>query len=101
MIKKPMSTLKNKSLSLNLSQFLISIQKQPFADVLQDRCSQKFCKTHRKTPVPDFLFCRSEACNPIKKEFLTQVFSCEFCEIFKNTFFTEHLLTTAFLIGQA
>ena len=27
-----------------------------------------------------------EACNFIKKETLTQVFSCEFCEIFKNTF---------------
>ena len=26
---------------------------------------------------------------------LTQVFSCEFCEIPKNTFFTEHLWTTA------
>ena len=26
---------------------------------------------------------------------LAQVFSCEFCEIFKNTFFTEHLLATA------
>ena len=24
-----------------------------------------------------------------------EVFSCEFCEIFKNTFFTEHLRTTA------
>ena len=31
----------------------------------------------------------------IKKETLVQVFSCEFCEIFKNTFFTEHLRTTA------
>ena len=30
-----------------------------------------------------------------KKETLTQLFSCEFCEIFKNTFFTEQLLTTA------
>ena len=28
----------------------------------------------------------------IKKETLAQVFSCEFCEISKNTFFTEHLL---------
>ena len=26
-----------------------------------------------------------------KKETLAQVFSCEFCEISKNTFFTEHL----------
>ena len=32
-----------------------------------------------------------EACNFIKKETLAQVFSCEFCEIFKNTIFIEHL----------
>ena len=31
----------------------------------------------------------------IKKEALAQVFSCEFCEIFKNTFFTEHFRETA------
>ena len=30
----------------------------------------------------------------IKKETLAHVFSCEFCEISKNTFFTEHLGTT-------
>ena len=30
-----------------------------------------------------------------KKETPAQVFSCECCEIFKNTFFTEHLLETA------
>ena len=29
------------------------------------------------------------------KETPTQVFSCELCEIFKNTFFMEHLQTTA------
>ena len=45
---------------------------------------------YRKTPVP-------EACNFIKKESLTQVFSFEFCEISKNTFFTEHLGTTTSL----
>ena len=38
---------------------------------------------------------QSAACNFIKKETLTQVFSCEFCEISKNTFFTEHLRKTA------
>ena len=37
----------------------------------------------------------SEACNFIKEEKLAQVFSCEFCEISKNIFFTEHLWTTA------
>ena len=36
-----------------------------------------------------------EACNFIKKETLAQVFSCEFCEISKNTFFTEHLWAAA------
>ena len=36
----------------------------------------------------------SEACNFIKKETLAQVFSCEFCEISRNTFFTEHLWAT-------
>ena len=33
-------------------------------------------------------YCRHETCNFIKKETLAQVF---FCEIFKNTFFTEYL----------
>ena len=36
-----------------------------------------------------------EACNFIKKEPLAQGFSCEFCEIFENTFFIEHPRTTA------
>ena len=31
------------------------------------------------------------ASNFIKEESLAKVFSCEFCEISKNTFFTEHL----------
>ena len=33
--------------------------------------------------------------NFIKKETLAQMFSCEFCEIFKNICFTENLWTTA------
>ena len=36
----------------------------------------------------------TEACNFIKKETLAQVCSYEFCEISKNTFFTEQLWTT-------
>ena len=35
------------------------------------------------------------ACNFIRKETLAQVFSCEFCENSKNTFFIEYLWTTA------
>ena len=35
------------------------------------------------------------ACNFVKKETLAQVLFCEFCEISKNNFFTEHLWATA------
>ena len=38
---------------------------------------------------------QAAACNFIKKETLEQVFSFEFSKISKNTFFTEHLWTTA------
>ena len=36
-----------------------------------------------------------EVCNIIKTETLGQVFSCEFCEIFKNTFFYRTSLVAA------
>ena len=54
----------------------------------EKKCSQKFCKIHRKAPVLE-----PQTCNFIKKE--THVFSCEFCEIYKINFFTEHLLAAA------
>ena len=38
--------------------------------------------------------------NFIKKETLAQMFSCQFCEISKNTFFTEHLWTTASVVTR-
>ena len=38
---------------------------------------------------------RLKACNFIKNEALERVFSCEFSETSKKTFFTEHLWTTA------
>ena len=57
------------------SQTNLHRQKQSFADV-QNRCSLKFCKFHRKTTVFKTLF-----------ETPTEVFSCEICKNFKNTFF--------------
>ena len=39
--------------------------------------------------------CRFAGCSFIKKETPIQVLSCEFCEILKNTFFTEDIQTTA------
>ena len=58
------------------------VQKQPSEVFCNKRCSQKFRKI-------------SEACNFIKKQTLAQTFSFEFCKIFKNAFFTEHLWAIA------
>ena len=58
----------------------IIFQKQLPKVFCKKKCSQKFRKIHWKTPVP---------------EFKLQVFSSEFCEFSKNTFFTEHLRATA------
>ena len=41
------------------------------------------------------LLAEAGACNFINKKTLLQVFSSEFTEISKNTFFTEHLWATA------
>ena len=63
------------------------------------RCSKKFRNVHRKTPVLETLFIKVTgltACILIKKETPTQVFSCEYCKIFKNSFFVEHLLIILF-----
>ena len=50
---------------------------------------------HSNTCAKAFYFRKlPEVCNFIKRETLAHVFSCEFCEIFKNTFFTEQLQVT-------
>ena len=63
------------------------MQKQLFSGVLQGRCLEKILKFHKETPVLESLFSKVSR----NKETPAQVFSCEFCEAFKNTFFTEHL----------
>ena len=40
------------------------------------------------------------ACNFIREETWTQVFSCGFYKSFKNNYFVEHLGTTTFLYQQ-
>ena len=63
------------------NHFLKTVQKQPYAEVLQHGCSSRFCTS--KTPVLESLF------KKVEEETPTQVFSCEHCEIFKNSFFIE------------
>ena len=52
------------------------------------KVSLKFRKIHRKTPVPESLLIKLQK-PATKKEALTQVFlfSCEFCEISKDTIY--------------
>ena len=60
-------------------------------NVFLERCSQN---SQEKTCVRDSILIKlhSSGC---KKKTLAQVFSCEFGKISTNTFFTEHLRTTA------
>ena len=71
------------------------LQKQP-PEVFQIKKDvlKNFAKFTGKYLCQSHFFSKLQACNFIKKEILAQVFSCEFCEMFKNTFFTEHLRTT-------
>ena len=52
--------------------------------------SSKIRKIHKKTPVIESLCNKSFRIKKIQK-IPAQVYSCEFWETFKNTFFTEHL----------
>ena len=69
------------------------IHKQLLEVFYKKRCSYKFRKIHRKH------LCQTKGqaltWNFLKKETLTREFFCKFCEIFENTFFTEHLWMTA------
>ena len=64
-------------------------------------CKKEFFKIPQNSQentcvrVSFLISCRPETYNFIKKETLAQVFSCEFCEIFKSIFFTEHLRMNA------
>ena len=65
------------------------------------RCSVKkvvfrnFAKFTGKHLCQSIFFNKVEAWNFIKKETLAQMFSCEFCEISKNTFFHRTPLVAA------
>ena len=75
-------------------QYHINIQKQLLEVCYRKRWSQKIRKLHRKTSVSESLFNKLAglACNFIKKDALALVFSGEFCEFSKNSFFTTECL---------
>ena len=73
--------------------------KQPFTDVLQNRCSWKFRNIRRKEPGLKPRFDKVsglKACVFIWKETPTLVFFSEYCKIFKNSVFIEDLFILPF-----
>ena len=71
-------------------------QKQPSEVFYKKWCSSKFGKCHRKTPVLEYFLMKFQAwrSTTLLKETPTQLFSCEICDILKNTY-SEELLQTA------
>ena len=64
----------------------------------KNRCLSNIYGSFRNivTPVVESLFkARFKPCNFIKRATPTQVLSCEYCEIFRNTYFEKDLQTAA------
>ena len=56
--------------------YIKGVQKQLFADVLQNRCSSTFCQIHRKVPILESLFNK-----------VAHVVPYDLCGILKSTYF--------------
>ena len=89
-------TFKTTNFRNTLTEQFLPVFQHAEAVVSVQRCSVKKVSVEisqnsqeNTCSVPESLFwqsCRPKACNFIKKETPAQVFSCEFCEISKNTF---------------
>ena len=73
----------------------LTIQKQPSEVFFKKGVLKTFAKFAGKQLYQSLYFNKFTGYNFTKKEALTRFFSGEFREIFKSTFFTEHLRTTA------
>ena len=69
---------------------ILNKQKQPFSSVLQNSSSEKFHEIQMKTPVAERFLITLQDIDIIKIRTLAQAFSCQFNEIFQNSFFSEH-----------
>ena len=73
-------------------QDISNCQKQPSKFSIKKGVLKRFAKSTGKHLCQSLFFNKVAGLRPstlLKKEALAQVFSCEFCKIFKNTFFTE------------
>ena len=73
----------------------LPLQKQPPEVFYEKGVLKNFAKFTWKHLSQSLFLIKLQACNFIKKDTLSQVFSCEFSVIFKNIFFTEYLRATA------
>ena len=88
LFKSKVTFAKLKSEECSLQNSFQKMQKQPFANFLQNRSSYKFPNIHKEI----FVTVRGQkTCNFNKKETPVQVFSSEYHKIFKNNFFIEQL----------
>ena len=71
------------------------MQKQPSKRFFKESVMRNFAELTRKYLCRNLFFDKVKTFNFIKNEFLAQVFSCEFCEICKNTFFAGQDQATA------
>ena len=78
------------------------VQKQSFADDLQNRCSYRFRKFYRKAAVLEFLFNKNaDASLPtlLNRDSNTAVF-CEICKTFKNILFRTPPVATSVCLRE-
>ena len=86
-----------------LFQTVLSFQplttlKQSFTDIFLNRCSWKFRISHKKYLCWSLFLIKLQI-SFYSKETPTQFLSCEYCDIFKNSFFKEHLATASDYFG--
>ena len=69
--------------------FYYYFQKQPYADILQNRCCKKFCNIYRKTSVLEFLFNKVAGLSTSSQKRLQHRWlqQSENCDIFTNRFY--------------
>ena len=86
----------------NFSKFTDKLKKQSLGSALSKDVLRNFAKFTGKHLCQSLYFNKvaGQVCNFIKIETLAQVFSCEFWEISKNTFFTEYAWAAAFLVFE-
>ena len=85
--------------SSKLRVHLLTCDECRLTEAVTRRCSVKkvFLKISQNSQentcarVSFLMKLQAQTCNFTKKEALIQIFSCEFCEFFKNNFFIEHL----------